>query len=244
MNSFLRFTNQEHVASVLRKPNLHALVRGVVRNQSFSRVLWRTPALRIISGEAHGRRLKAPRGLRTRPATARARASIFSTIAARLDLEGVNILDIFAGSGSLGIEALSRGAASATFIDSSREAAATIRENLENLGLAERGTVISVDVFRALAELGPANRRFGVVFIDAPWTNDMSAKVLEDLARHGLVQQGGWVIVRQSRRAAEAPQAPTEYERFKLATLGDHRIAFYRRREDGTGEDAGGSADE
>ena len=91
--------------------------------------------MKIIAGHARGRKLKAPRGLTTRPATARIRESIFSRLLARLDFDGLSVLDIFAGSGSLGIEALSRGAAHATFIDSSKAATAVIRENLAGAGV-------------------------------------------------------------------------------------------------------------
>src|SRR5271167_3324211 len=95
--------------------------------------------MKVIAGQAHGQRLKAPRGMTTRPTSARVRESIFSRLAARLDLGGLAVLDLFAGSGALGIEALSRGASSAVFVDSSRAAAAAIRINLEGLGFASRG---------------------------------------------------------------------------------------------------------
>src|SRR3984957_16819071 len=98
--------------------------------------------MRIIAGHAHGRRLKAPRGLLTRPTSARARESIFSRLAVRMDLDGVRVLDIFAGSGSLGIESLSRGAAHVTFVDSSRDAAAAVGANLAPLLLSHRAPVL------------------------------------------------------------------------------------------------------
>src|SRR5438309_3299510 len=122
--------------------------------------------MRVIAGQAHGRRLKAPRGLRTRPATARARASIFSRLEVRLDFEGLRVIDIFAGSGSLGIEALSRGAESAVFVDSSRSAAGVIRQNLRSLGLADRGSVVASDLRRALPELAARGEEFGLAFVD------------------------------------------------------------------------------
>src|SRR5215472_12825863 len=102
--------------------------------------------MRVIAGNAHGRRLKAPRGLTTRPTSARARESIFSRLTVRLDFDGVRVLDIFAGSGSLGIESLSRGAASVTFVDSSREAASVMRSNLATLGLKDRARILVTDV--------------------------------------------------------------------------------------------------
>jgi 16S rRNA (guanine966-N2)-methyltransferase len=187
--------------------------------------------VRIIAGQAHGRRLKAPRGLHTRPTSARARESIFSRLAVRMDLGGVRVLDIFAGSGSLGIESLSRGAAHVTFVDSSRDAAAAIRANLARLELGHCARILVFDVRRALGELGRSHESFDLVFVDAPFKNDMSAEVLAMLAEFRLVAPGGWVVVEQSKRAPAAPSAPTAHVRALVATLGDHRIAFYRRPE-------------
>jgi 16S rRNA (guanine966-N2)-methyltransferase len=185
--------------------------------------------MRIIAGQAHGRRLKAPRGLHTRPTSARARESIFSRLAVRVDFRGVRVLDIFAGSGSLGIESLSRGAAQATFVDSSRGAAAAIRANLAELGLGDRARVMVSDVRRALGELGRSHESFDLVFVDAPFKDDMSAQVLALLGEFQLVAPGGWVVMEQSKRAPAAPPAPKAHECAFVATIGDHRIAFYRR---------------
>jgi len=189
----------------------------------------KTGAMRIIAGQAHGQRLKAPRGLRTRPTSARARESIFSRLAVRIDFTGVRVLDIFAGSGSLGIESLSRGAAQVTFVDSSRDAVDAIRGNLAHLELVDRSRIIVCDVRRALSDLGRDHETFDLVFVDAPFKNDMSAQVLAMLAELNLVAPGGWVVVEQSKRAPAAPPAPEAHERALVATIGDHRIAFYRR---------------
>jgi 16S rRNA (guanine(966)-N(2))-methyltransferase RsmD len=185
--------------------------------------------MRIIAGQAHGRRLKAPRGLLTRPTSARARESIFSRLAVRMDLGGVRVLDIFAGSGSLGIESLSRGAAQVTFVDSSSDAAAAIRANLAQLELSDNARIVVADVRRALSELGRAHESFDLVFVDAPFKDDMSAEVLALLGDLELVAAGGWIVIEQSKRAPAAPPAPTAHERALVATIGDHRIAFYRR---------------
>ena len=185
--------------------------------------------MRIIAGEAHGRRLKAPRGLHTRPTSARARESIFSRLAVRMDLDGVRVLDIFAGSGSLGIESLSRGAAHVTFVDSSRDAASAIRANLAELGFVDHARIIVSDVRRALGDLRGLHEPFDLVFVDAPFKDDMSAEVLTLLGGFELVAPGGWIVVEQSKRAPEAPAAPRGHERTLVATIGDHRIAFYRR---------------
>jgi 16S rRNA (guanine966-N2)-methyltransferase len=182
--------------------------------------------LRVISGEAHGRRLTAPRGLHTRPATARIRASIFSRIAARVELEGARVLDIFAGSGSLGLEALSRGAAGVVFVDSSRAAADAIARNLKTLGLAHRARVMVRDFRHAMAEL-PADERFDVIFVDAPYTDDRCGEVLAILTRLDLIAPQGLAVVRQFHRARALE--PADLECVNQATLGDHRIALFRR---------------
>lgn len=183
--------------------------------------------MRVIAGEAHGRRLRAPRGLLTRPATARVRASIFSRIASRLSLEGAHVLDIFAGSGSLGFEALSRGAAAVVFIDSSRAAAGTIARNLSELKLAARARILQLDFRRALAQLAALRERFDLVFVDAPYARDSSGEVLAMLTELDLIAPEGYVVVRQFHRAP-APE-PAGLECVNVATLGDHRIALYRR---------------
>ncbi|HEY2525632.1 MAG TPA: 16S rRNA (guanine(966)-N(2))-methyltransferase RsmD [Candidatus Binataceae bacterium] len=182
--------------------------------------------MRVIAGEAHGRRLRAPRGLKTRPATARVRASIFSRLAARTELAGAQVLDLFAGSGSLGLEALSRGAARAVFVDSSRAAAAAIRGNLRVLGLEARAEVAGASVERALAALAARRARFDLVFIDAPYRNDTSAAVLDAIVAGGLLGESAYVVVRRAVRAPEI--SPAGLEAINVATLGDHRIVLYR----------------
>jgi 16S rRNA (guanine966-N2)-methyltransferase len=186
--------------------------------------------MRVIAGQAHGRRLKAPRGLFTRPTSARVRESIFSRLQVRAALEGARVLDLFAGSGSLGCEALSRGAAEAVFVDSSRPAIEAIRANLSALAMEPRARIIAGDVFRAIDDLAAGGERFDLVFMDAPYKNDLSAPVLERVAAAGLMAEDGWVIVGQAKRAPAAPEAPATMERIIVAIIGDHRIAFYRRR--------------
>ena len=183
--------------------------------------------MRVIAGAAHGRRIAAPRGLATRPATARVRASIFSRLAARFDLTGARVLDLFAGSGSLGLEALSRGAKSAVFVDSARAAAIVIRRNLGAIGFTDRAGVIVLEVQRALERLAAARALFDLVFIDAPYVRDTSAGVIAALVNLQLVADCGWVVVRQDSRAPAL--APARLELVNQATVGDHRIALYRR---------------
>ncbi len=169
----------------------------------------------------------APRGLATRPATARVRQSIFSRLAARMSIDGARVLDLYAGSGSLGIEALSRGAAAALFVDSSRAAALAIERNLETLGLRARGELMVADAGRALNAIAARGERFELVFVDAPYADDRSAEMVAHLVGLGLLEEGGWVVVRQSGRALQPASAGLE--QVTTSIMGDHRITLYRR---------------
>jgi 16S rRNA (guanine966-N2)-methyltransferase len=184
--------------------------------------------MRVIAGDAHGRRIDTPRGLNTRPATARVRASIFSRLSARFDVNGARVLDLFAGSGSLGLEALSRGAAGAVFVDTARSAATAILRNLRTFGFQARGRVVTRDVMAALEALGTAHEQFDLVFIDAPYANDITAEVLAALVRFELNAPRGWTVARQSGNAI-VPEIPLGLECVNEATLSDHRLILYRR---------------
>ena len=195
--------------------------------------------MRVIAGQARGRQFKAPRGLQTRPCSARTRESIFSRLQVRLDFDSARVLDIFAGSGALGIEALSRNAISTTFIDSSRAAARAIEANLAALDFGDRGRVIIGDVRRALQ--GLRGSRFELVFVDPPYKDDSSDTVLGMIADLDLFADGGWIVVRQHWRAPGPPAARGEIELANVATVGEHRIAFYSRPERAhSGRDATG----
>jgi len=185
--------------------------------------------MKVISGQAHGHRLKAPHGMATRPTSARVRESIFSRLAARLDLTSLTVLDLFAGSGALGIEALSRGAKAAIFVDSSRAAASAIRGNLEALGFASRGRLLVADARRALAGLASEGIEFDLVMCDPPYERGLSADILVRLCDLALLARGGWVVLELSRR--EPVPEESRLERVSVATLGDHRIALYRQAE-------------
>ncbi len=187
--------------------------------------------MRLIGGQQRGRKLRAPRGRETRPATARIRASIFSRLASRDAIAGARVLDLFAGSGSFGLEALSRGASRVVFVDRSRPAAAAIRDNLSQLDLLGRASIINLDSRRALTQLSAARECFELVFVDAPFAEDSTAAVLALIAELGLLAPEGLVVTRQFHRTPE-PVA-TLLECVNVTRIGDHRIALYRRPEAG-----------
>jgi 16S rRNA (guanine966-N2)-methyltransferase len=124
--------------------------------------------VRVVAGSARGRRLTTPAGQATRPTADRVREATFNALGSLGVVEGATVLDLFAGSGALGIEALSRGAAAATFVDHDAEALAAVRANLDVTGLAERATVVRGDAERWLAGAG----RFDLALLDPPYATD------------------------------------------------------------------------
>ncbi|MGC4932551.1 16S rRNA (guanine(966)-N(2))-methyltransferase RsmD [Gordonia sp. DT30] len=155
---------------------------------------------RIIAGRFGGRRLTVP-DEGTRPTSDRVRESVFSMLDARIDLTSTHVLDLYAGSGALGLEALSRGASSAVFVDSRGRAARTISANLTAVGAAASGRVITSPVSAFLA--GAAPGRFDVVFSDPPYAlaDDEVAADLSALATGGWLTDDGLVVLERGRRA-------------------------------------------
>ena len=130
--------------------------------------------MRVITGTARGMRLKELPGLETRPTTDKVKESLFNII--QFEIEGRSVLDLFGGTGQLGIEALSRGAERCTFVDARREAAALIRENLKATGLEKAGRVVQGD---AISFLSGCRERFGVIFLDPPYQTQLLEQTLE-----------------------------------------------------------------
>ena len=158
--------------------------------------------MRIIAGSRKGARIFAPKGLDTRPTGDRAREAAFNLIG---PVEGANVLDLFAGSGAMGLEALSRGADRATFVERDRAAAETIVRNLDKLGLKE-GTVVREDAARVLAADAASGRRYDLVLIDPPYR--LLAGVLPTLSVYlpPVVAPDGVVVVESDAR--EEPELP------------------------------------
>ncbi len=149
--------------------------------------------MRVISGEFGGRKLIAPNGLSTRPTTDKVRQAVFNSLASMGVLEGATIADLYAGSGALGIEALSRGAESCIFVERDRSALAALRENLQTLGLESRSQVAATDVLA----YAPGITAVDIALVDPPYTFANWSNLLEVL-RAGLV-------IAESGRAVDAP---------------------------------------
>ncbi len=172
--------------------------------------------MRITGGELRGRPLVAPRGLDTRPTADKVRAAIFNVLAARgAPLAGAAVLDLFAGTGSLGIEALSRGAARAVFVEAAAPPLAALEHNLARLGLVGRESrgparveVRRGDALRVMERLAAEGGRFDLVFLDPPYARGLTAATVERLAALGLVAPGGLVVVEHGTVEIMADHVP------------------------------------
>ncbi|MGH8902913.1 MAG: 16S rRNA (guanine(966)-N(2))-methyltransferase RsmD [Egibacteraceae bacterium] len=175
--------------------------------------------MRVIAGSAKGRRLRAPRGRAVRPTSDRVREALFSSLGDRIP--GASVLDLFAGSGALGIEALSRGAGRAVLVERDPRAVAVIDENLERTGLAGRAQVVRDDAARFCQAPGTA---FDVVFADPPYLLQTAAvyALLGDLvAAGGLVRDGAVVVERSRLDPTSRAVVPLGLVLARTATYGD-----------------------
>lgn len=179
--------------------------------------------LRIIGGSHRGRRIEIPPGSNARPTGDRVREALFSILASGIGgtagLQDARILDACAGSGALGIEALSRGAAHAVFFDIDRPARVQIGVNLDALGLSERA-----DVHRADATKPPAGTPCDIVFLDPPYDSDVAHSAPAALAESGWIAPGGLIVI-ETRRGTEIDCGPG-FETIDIRSYGDTSLHF------------------
>jgi 16S rRNA (guanine966-N2)-methyltransferase len=181
--------------------------------------------LRIIAGSARGIRLLPPRSADIRPTSDRVRESLFNLLGQWLD--GQNVLDLFAGTGALGLEALSRGAATAVFVDSKKEAIELCRANAQKLGFADKIQILPRSVPRALEELSLAQKSFHLIFADPPYAARLSTEIAERVEALSLLDPEGTLCLEHDRREA-VPERAARLARVDLRKFGDTCISLYR----------------
>ncbi len=179
--------------------------------------------MRIIAGDLKGRRLAPVRG-RMRPTAAKVREAVFNILGPAV--AGVKVLDLFAGTGALGIEALSRGAAAAVFVEGHAQSLKVLRRNLEDLGLLERAGVWALPVAAALKKLAGRGEHFGLAFLDPPYGGEVATAAVIALASLNLLAPGARVVVEHSRRET-LPEVCGSLHRLEVRRYGDTQVAIY-----------------
>ncbi len=150
--------------------------------------------MRVIAGSAKGRRLKTVASRKVRPTADRVKEAVFSMISSRVELAGVGVLDLFAGSGALGIEALSRGAKRATFVERDRQTCRVLLDNITACGFKGQSEVLTRSVSGAIGELAERSSVFDLILIDPPYADGVLGDVLAELDRAGIAAPGSVVV--------------------------------------------------
>ena len=180
--------------------------------------------MRVITGKARGVQLKTPDGMQTRPTTDRVKEALFSII--NFDIPGADVLDLFGGTGQLGIEALSRGAKSAVFVDHSEQACKLIRENLKRTKLESDGRVIRADY---LDYLKRCKETFDIVFLDPPYAEVFLENALKRITEIDILRSGG-IIVAERPLDKELPWEFEGFTRSKDYKYGKILLTVYRKQ--------------
>jgi 16S rRNA (guanine966-N2)-methyltransferase len=181
--------------------------------------------LRIISGEYKGRILSSVKKPGIRPSSDKVKGSIFNVL--KDEVEGKRVLDLFAGSGNLGIEALSRGAETATFVDSSPQSIKVIKDNIESLNLRKRSKIVGKDCLKALPKL---EARFGIIFADPPYLSGFAQEIMDLVVKHDLLEKKGILVLEHHKKEAfKCPEGKLHY--VKAKTFGDTRVSFFVKRD-------------
>ncbi len=179
--------------------------------------------MRVITGTARGVQLKTPEGMTTRPTTDRVKEAMFSII--HFDIPGAAVLDLFGGTGQLGIEALSRGAKSAVFVDAGEPACRLIRENLKRARLEGQGRVVRSDY---LEYLGRAREQFDIILLDPPYAEVFLENALKRITEIDILRSGG-IIVTERPLGKELPWEFEGYQRSKDYKYGKTLLTIYRK---------------
>ena len=181
--------------------------------------------MRVIAGALKGQRLVTPKGRTTRPTADQVRIACLDTLMPYL--EAGPFLDLFAGAGGVGIEALSRGAPAAVFVEQDAMALRALHDNVERLGLRDRARVMRDDAARAVEHLGGAGERFAVVFADPPYGSPRGAAVVAALADGSVLLPGALVVVQHGTKAP-LPGSPGVLTLWKTRRFGETTLTFFR----------------
>jgi len=178
--------------------------------------------MRVISGSARGRRLKEPAGFKIRATSDKVKESVFNIV--QFDVEGRRVLDLFAGSGQYGIEALSRGARSAVFVDTASDAVKLVKENLNICGFSDMSTVYARDALKFL----DGDEKFDLIFIDPPYDTSLAVRAVDKIVEFDKLNINGIIII-ELKSSASSPVVTLPYSLQKEYVYGTVKIARYTR---------------
>lgn len=178
--------------------------------------------MRIISGKYKGRIIKGPLGIR--PTQDKVRKALFDILG---DIQGLSFLELFAGTGAVGLEALSQGAKEVMFVEKERRCAKIIKDNLSLLGYLGY-SVIALDVFEALKQLGKRGEKFDIIFLDPPYYKDLTKKTLQILSACDILTEPGFIVAQHFKKD-NLPDALGDLTLFRQARYGDTVLSFYRK---------------
>ena len=180
--------------------------------------------MRITGGLIRGVPIKAPKGMRTRPTSDKVREAMFETLGGHVvDAE---VLDLFAGSGALGIEALSRGASHAVFVDNSTHATPIINDNLKKTGLSKKGQIIRADFRLAIKKLEKAERKFDLIFIDPPYEGGLHEEIAAHLGKHSINHPDTIIVVEHFKKT-ELPHDISGIPLVRTRNYGQTALSYF-----------------
>lgn len=186
--------------------------------------------MRVIAGTCRGRKLSAPPGVTTRPTSDRVKEALFSILACRIDFTGIRVLDICAGSGALGIEALSRGAGSCSFIECNPVVKAILEKNLLVTCCLDRSEIVMMDAVKALLAIAGRGQSFDLVLFDPPYDSELYRQVPELLDSTGLTAPGSILVTECSVRN-RLPESYRRLKRFERRVYGETALELFEMEE-------------
>jgi len=183
--------------------------------------------MRVISGEYRGKKLYTLEGMNTRPTLDRVKEALFNII--QFKVPEANVLDLFAGSGSLGIETLSRGANYVVFCDHSCEAIKIIKKNIESTKYVEKSTILNKDYMVALKQISKLDKKFDIVFLDPPYKSEFGIKAIEELIKLDLIAEDGIIILETDDENIKKEIEEKKIKIFDERKYGSVKLIFIRK---------------
>jgi 16S rRNA (guanine966-N2)-methyltransferase len=183
--------------------------------------------MRVISGSARGKKLVSLEGMNTRPTLDRVKEALFNII--QFDIADKTVLDLFAGSGAIGIEAISRGAKSVTFCDNSIDAIKAIKTNIENTKTSNKATVLNKDYMQALKYLAKNNIQFDIIYLDPPYKTEFANIAIKEIINLNLLSKDGIIIVETDDAKKEETIKKEKIEIFDKRKYGRAILIFIRK---------------